>query len=266
MERLRLNKNDRPALRRYTLYAGGEVRTCYLHLPAGYRPGRPTPLVVNLHGIGDNAAEQARLSGMSRKADSAGFLVAYPEALSTPATWNIELCAAGPDDLAFLDDLLGHLCARFSIDLARIYATGFSNGGGMTALLGCQRAELFAAIGPVAGAYPMWRGCRSARPVPVVAFHGTADRVVPYQGLGRALPSIRRWAAAWAVHNGCDPLPTCIDHPPDVTEESWHSPDGATVTLYTIHGGGHEWPRQANSGEIDATDLVWQFFENHPLD
>jgi polyhydroxybutyrate depolymerase len=261
----RLNESRRRTLRRYNIYAGGEVRTYCLHLPAGYHPGRPAPLVVNLHGIGANAAEQARLSGMSRKADAAGFVVAYPEALNAPATWNIELCATGPDDLAFLDDLLGHLCARFSIDPARIYATGFSNGAGMTALLGCQRAELFAAIGPVAGAYPPWGGCRPTCPAPMVAFHGTADRVVPYHGLGRALPSIRRWAAAWAVRSGCDPLPICIDHPPNVTEETWHGPDGAAVTLYTIHGGGHEWPRPAAGGKINTTDLIWEFFQNHPM-
>jgi polyhydroxybutyrate depolymerase len=262
---IRLDKNERLTVRRYTLYAGGEVRTYLLHLPAGYRPGRPTPLVVNLHGIGAAAAEQVGLSGMSRKANSAGFAVAYPEALNAPAAWNIELCAAGPDDLAFLDGLLGHLCARFSIDPARIYATGFSNGGGMTALLGCQRAELFAAVGPVAGAYPLWGGCRPARPVPLVAFHGTADRVVPYWGLGRALPPIRQWAAAWAARNGCDPLPTCTDHPPNVTEETWNSPGGAAVTLYTIHGGRHEWPHPNASGHFNATDLIWEFFKNHPM-
>jgi polyhydroxybutyrate depolymerase len=260
-----LNENGRLTLQRYNIYAGGEVRSYCLHLPAGHRPGRLTPLVVNLHGIGADAAEQAILSGMDRKADSAGFAVAYPEAMNIPAAWNIELCTAGPDDLAFLDELLDHLCAGFSIDPARIYATGFSNGGGMTALLGCHRAELFAAIGPVAGAYPLWAACQPTRPIPVVAFHGTADHVVPYQGLGRALPPIRRWAAAWAAHNGCDTLPTCTDHPHDVTEETWRSPDGAAVTLYTIHGGGHEWPRPAAGGSIDATSLIWEFFKNHPI-
>lgn len=244
--------------------AGGEVRTACVRLPTGYRPGRPIPLVLNLHGIDADAAQQEAVSGMARKADEAGFAVAYPEALGEPACWNIRRRCDGPDDLAFLRALIERLCAELCVDPARIYATGLSNGAGMVDRLACHLAGRIAAIGPVAGAYPLWRACAPARPVPVVAFHGRADDVVPYAGLGDALPHIRAWAAAWAARNGCAPRPAVTVLPGGVTRETWGSRTDAPVTLYTVAGGGHDWPRADGAG-IDATDVIWAFFRAHSL-
>jgi polyhydroxybutyrate depolymerase len=253
-----------PRWRRRVMCAGGEARTVYLRLPAGYRPGPPIPLVLNLHGIGADAAHQEALSGMGRVADEAGFAVACPEALDAPGwdaptCWNIRERRDGPDDLAFLRALIERLCADPRIDPARIYATGHSNGAGMVDRLACHLAEYLAAIGPVAGAYPLWRECAPACPVPVVAFHGTADEVVPYGGLGDALPPIRAWAAAWADRNGCDPQPEVARLPGGVIRETWGARTHAPVTLYTVVGGGHDWPRAGRAG-IDATEVIWAFF------
>ena len=139
--------------------SGGETRTYRLYIPASYDPdGPPAPLIVSLHGLSSNAGQQEHMSGLSDKAEEAGFVVVYPQGLGVPTRWN-----TAPDDrrraqdanadIAFIRDLVAHLQADLNLDPARIYATGMSNGGGMTNRLGCDMADVFAAIAPVAGAY-----------------------------------------------------------------------------------------------------------------
>ncbi len=108
--------------------------------------------------------------------------------------------------------------------------------------------------------------------MPVLAFHGTADRIVPYEGKGRELPPIREWAASWATRNGCGSSPRQVFNEGEVAAASWEGcKDGATVTLYTIDGGGHTWPGagatagwEAATKDINATDVIWDFFAAHP--
>ncbi|MBU1880316.1 MAG: hypothetical protein KJ734_15315, partial [Chloroflexi bacterium] len=180
------------------LESGGQRRHYLLHVPPGYAADQPAPLAINLHGLGSNAAQQEQISGMSRLADAKTFIVVYPEALGDPATWRV---GAGSPDVAFIRDLIQHLAGQYRIDPARIYATGISNGGGMANRLGCDMADVIAAIAPVSGAYLFWQDCQPGRPVPVLAFHGTADRIVPYEG-GQGLPFVREWAETWAARNG----------------------------------------------------------------
>ncbi len=253
--------------RRHYLFAGGAVRSYCVHLPAAYRQGQPLPLVISLHGITADGGQQERLSGLSDKAEEAGFIVVYPEALGSPPCWEIRAAGRESGDLVFLAAMLDHLCATLSIDVGRIIITGFSNGAGMANRAACALAGRIAAAGLVSGAYPGWNGCHPDRPVPVVAFHGSADRVVPYNGLGDTLPPIRMWAAGWARRNRCYPGPTITYREGCVTGETWHDAAGrAMVTLYTIEGGGHAWPGSPLSlalpglpGDFAATDLIWAF-------
>jgi polyhydroxybutyrate depolymerase len=230
------------------------------------------PLVINLHGLNSNAAQQERLSGMSRKADAAGFIVAYPEGLGDPQTWHFGPGTEGAADLAFAHDLIMGLEQRLDIDSARIYATGISNGAQMANHLGCEMADVVAAIAPVSGGYFRAQRCDPIRPVPVIAFHGTADRVLPYAGQGQLLLPVRDWAAHWAAHNGCGASPTISFQHGQVTGATWggcHA--GADVVLYTIDGGGHTWPGSKialglgiTTQDISATDTIWEFFAAHP--
>lgn len=250
------------------VFAGGAVRTYSLHLPVGYVPGVPVPLVVNLHGTASNALEHERVSGMSRLADAEGFAVVYPNALGSPPMWRIGPCAEGRRDLAFLCELVEHLRAGLSIDPRRIYAAGLSNGAGMANRMACEMPDLIAALGTVSGAYPYWDECQPARPVPVIAFHGTADRQVPYGGMGTALPPIRVWAAEWARRNRCDPTPVVVYRRNRIVGEAWRDGEGRDwVILYTVEGGGHCWPGSPGGppGAICAASLMWDFFAAHPL-
>lgn len=256
-----------PCLERHYLYAAGSVRSYCLYTPQRCRRGARSPLVINLHAICEDAHRQERLSRMARKAERESLIVAYPEALGEPPVWQLERPAGRAADLGFLRALVEHLYDRGQVDAARVFVAGLSNGAGMAHLAGLELADMVAAIACVAGAYPPRNGCEPSRPVPVVAFHGTADRVVPYAGLGRALPGIRAWAAAWAQRNGCRPQPTTRHCRGALCRETWQDEHGkARVVLHTIEGGGHDWPGSpllppdAPAREVCATDIIWDFF------
>jgi polyhydroxybutyrate depolymerase len=106
----------------------GQTRQYRLHIPPGYQPGRPMPLVLNFHGLNSNAAQQEQVSQMSARADQAGFVVAYPEGLGNPQVWHVGPRAEGASDLQFVRDMIRYVQGQLSIDPARIYATGISNG------------------------------------------------------------------------------------------------------------------------------------------
>lgn len=243
--------------------SSGQERDFVLHVPPGYEPGIPLPLVINLHGLGSNARQQERLSQMSVKADEEGFIVVYPQATGAPAAWHIGAGDQAFADAVFLRDLIDFLEERMSVDPARVYVTGFSNGGGMANRLGCLFADRIAAIAPVSGAYLLWQSCRTARPLPVLAFHGTADAIVPYDG-DAVLPAIPAWAAAWAERDGCDPEPSISLQQGSTTGQTWgNCQSGSAVTLYTIEGGGHRWPGLGQG--LAATNEIWAFFLDHSL-
>jgi polyhydroxybutyrate depolymerase len=249
---------------------GGQMRRYRLHVPPSYQPGRPTPLVLNLPGYGETALEQELLSGMSPAADAAGFIVVYPEGEGSPAHWDIGPGNGGVQEVAYFRALLDRLEQDWSLDPRRVFATGISNGGGMVNRLACDLADRIAAIAPVSGDYQFYKNCSPGRAVPVIAFHGTADKLVPYQGSpSLALPPIRDWAAAWAVRNGCAAGPREAVAAPAVRVETWEGcREDATVALYTIDGGGHTWPRPETAprqgGSVDGTALIWSFFAAHP--
>jgi polyhydroxybutyrate depolymerase len=250
------------------IFSGGIMRWVKVHIPEGYSPDAAVPLVLNYHGAGSNFHQQALLTGMSAKADKEGFIVVYPQASNWEAYWIPEL--QSPIDLDFTRDLLDHLERNLSIDPARVYATGFSSGGGMVDRLACSLSERIAAVGPVAGGYQYWQPCAPVRPVPIVFFHGTADPLALYTEVIRGqFYSIPDWAQAWAERNGCDPIPIFNFQEGDVYGETWENcSQGANVTLYAVKDGGHVWPGSRYGLALeyaDATALMWDFFESHPM-
>jgi polyhydroxybutyrate depolymerase len=239
-----------------------------VHVPPSYRSGVPSALVFSLHGLGSDLEQQELLSGMSTKADEAGFVAVYPQAGAS--VWNVQSDGLGALHVELFRQLIEMLEVKLSIDPARIYATGFSNGGGMVHRLACDLSDRIAAIAPVAGAHQPEQECRPSRPVPVLAIHGTADRLGPYlnEELGHNIP---QWAADWARRNGCDPEPV-VRQEGKVRLDAWENCEaGASVFLYSVEEMGHAWPGspqgdRSGSGiqDLVATDLIWAFFEAHP--
>lgn len=244
-----------------------------VHVPPGYQPGTPLPLVVNLHARTRNMIHQEELSRMNAKADKEGFVVVNPQALDDPPTWWGPVPGeVGQPDLDFFREMLAYLQQQISIDPDRTYVTGLSNGGTMAYRLGCDMSDLFAAIAPVAGGHVAHDLCQPEYPVSVLVIHGTEDPIIPFEGQPNVSPPVETWLEAWAEHNGCDPEPT-VSHPYiSTTEKTWANCDeDVIVTLERIRGGGHVWPTSELGthlaeypSDLDATDLIWSFFEAHP--
>ena len=266
-----------------TLLSSGEHRRYLLYVPDSYDPTRPTPLVISLHGFSEWPAHQAQISGWNELADRYGFIVVYPSGTQIPLHWRMQGFAGDPHnpsvDVTFISELVDHLSAHYNLDPARIYANGLSNGGGMSYELSCFLSDRIAAIGSVAGSYllPVDQ-CHPSRPVPAILFHGTDDRVVPYQGgPGRSFrlpfPNIPEFSAQLAQLNGCAASPS-NQRVSENVDRLEYAHCAAPVILYTIQDGGHSWPGGEplpslivgqTTSEIDATQLMWDFFQQHSL-
>jgi polyhydroxybutyrate depolymerase len=261
------------------LNSGGARRTYRLFVPSGYDPSQPTPLVLNFHGFGGSGRQQEANSHMTREAERSGFITVAADGTESPRRWHIygRLESGYDEDFAFVRDLVDQLSSLLCIDPARVYATGMSNGGGMSSLLACELNDVLAAVAPVAGSPFNPLACRGKQPVPVLAFHGTDDDLVPFEGgpSGRLnLPArgVRENQRQWATHNGCELTLKSERIASDVLLESYAGcANGADVQLYVVEGGGHSWPggslesrNGAMTQSIDATALIWQFFTAHP--
>ncbi len=260
-----------------TISIGGIDREYVLHVPPSYDGTKSVPLVLNFHGLGSNMNQQEIWSVMDASADSAGFIVAYPNGLVNPTggqqSWNAGVCCAfgdpTRDNLGFVNAVLDDIEASSCIDEKRVYATGMSNGGFMSHYLGCKLADRIAAIAPVAGVLGISDAeCQPSRPISVIDFHGTGDTVVPYDGP----PSVPDTFAGWAKRNGCTGTPSQTFSNGAAHCESYDTCNaGVTVTLCTLDGEGHCWPGQAfcpfgaASTDLSANDAMWALFQNQTL-
>lgn len=283
-----------------TIATADGTRTYRLHVPPSYSGASAVPLVVNMHGATSNATTQELYSGFSAKADAEGFIVVYPQGLTTsgiPYThFNAWMLASPPEpnDLGFVTAMLDALDAQLCIDPDRVFSTGMSNGGMMSVRLACSLSSRIAAIAPVTGSYypPMASNvnpgevCSGTTPVPFIGFHGTADSVVPFNGgLGGVsgttnfrLPIDNNTPAEdviadWSAHNGCTGGRQESQVSAEVRLVEYGACGlGAIVQLYAVDGGGHTWPGAVDvpslgytTHQISATDLIWAFFAAHPL-
>jgi len=262
--------------RNSTLDFGGLTRQYFVHVPPSYDGKKPLPLVLVLHGATQSAESIERMSGMSAAADRETFLAVYPTGTGRLPTWNAGPCCGYAvenriDDVGFLDALIGRVERDYAVDPRRIFATGISNGGMMSYRLACELAGKVAAIAPVEGAQDL--PCHPSNPVSVIIFHGTADRLVPFEGgattfqVGRRRSdtSVSSSAAFWVEHNGCSATPKREESTEVQIENYSGCRDGTAVALYAIQGGRHIWPgTRLSRNDVPATSLRWSFFARHP--
>jgi len=276
------------------------LRSYRLHVPGSYTGDTAVPLVINMHGAGSSSFEEEIYSGFSTKSEANGFVVAYPQGLTTAlfpfAHWNaFQGPSPEPDDPAFINAVIDALEAQLCIDQDRVFSTGISNGAIMSVRLACSLSSRIAAIGPVAGAYyppesldlNPFETCPDTAPVPIIAFHGTADPTVPfnggYGGISQLMFAFRLpiddntpaedVMSDWATHNGCAAARQETQVSSEVRLIEYGScAAGTAVRLYAVDGGGHTWPGSAiiipslgyTTQQISATDLIWDFFVAHP--
>lgn len=276
---------------------GGPRDGWYLRYVPAVDVDGPRALVVDLHGLAEGAEIHTRMSDFAGLADSEGFVVASPQGTGAIPFWNHLERPAGPPDVAFVAAVIDDVEADLCTDPDRVYLAGLSNGAMMSSTVGCELADRVAAIGPVAGVrFP--DGCDPARPVPVLAVHGTDDRLVRYDGgppdigdfdavpvdaavaenfAGQVFQPVPEAMAGWAEAGGCDAEAVEERVADDVTRLRWEGcAGGADVELLRVEGGGHAWPGSDLSAaverivgrttmSIDATAELWAFFEAHPL-
>ncbi|HXP90076.1 MAG TPA: PHB depolymerase family esterase [Fibrobacteria bacterium] len=233
-----------------TVVSGGATRTYILHVPAKYDGSTSTPLVIDFHGVGGSGSQEEGAATYKALTDADGVVTAYPDGTPGPLGngWDVgPCCVANVDDVAFSRALVADIEKVACINPKKVYAVGFSNGGGLSHLLGCKATDLFAAIGPMS--FDFWTAldssCAPSRPITVVAFRGTADPAVPYGGgLSSVVPgmSIQFIGAVktfdkWASLDQCTGSPSAADANNCSTFSNCGG--GVQVTLCTIQGGGH---------------------------
>jgi polyhydroxybutyrate depolymerase len=271
------------------IVSSGEKREYLLYVPKSYDSTKPTPLVISMHAAMNWPAYQMKITQWNKAADENGFIVVYPAGTDPlhigPKAWfmNGSRSPSTMPDVRFISELIDTLEAHYNIDSTRIYANGMSNGGGMAFALSCTLSNRIAAIGAVSAAQSLsWSWCADSTPVPMIAFHGTADPFVPYNGAPKGwlnptapFPDIETWVEDWRRRNHCasNAIYTMVDV--HVTRREYTGcANNAAVVLYTIKGGGHQWPGGKPipewivgpmTREIDATGLMWAFFREHPL-
>jgi polyhydroxybutyrate depolymerase len=274
-----------------TFTSGGKERTYQLNIPDGYDGTKPYAIVFGLHSLTVDYRIVPGMSGFADMAKTYDFIGVSPSGLiSSVPYWNAAPVADNYD-VAVLTELLDHLEATLCVDTGKVFSVGMSNGAQMSSLLACRLPDRITAIAPIAGV-EFNDPCTGA-PVPVMAFHGVADPIVPYGGgglnsvtianqnfykgnvpAGVATPtgvdeSMRRWAE----HNGCDADVVETRISPEVRKHTWQHCDAATV-LYLVDNGGHAWPGKPQPAfekafghgttEIDATSLLFAFFFDQP--
>ncbi len=283
----------------------GQDRWYLQHVPPAHDGTNPMPVVIDLHGYSEGATLHTQVSGLGAYGDTHGFITISPQGQGTPAHWNANM---GTDDVALVGKILDDVEAGLCVDTDRVYVTGYSNGAFLTSVLACTYSDRIAAVAPVAGIRDV-PGCTFDRPVPVVAFHGTDDTFVVFNGgvgegakslpapdgSGKTMAELGNTSAesseivpgsldqtvpdnlaAWAERNGCSGGPTESKVADDVTLVRFARRPDATPELYRVEAGGHTWPGSPaftsiasvvgpTTMSIDATALMWEFFQSHPL-
>lgn len=276
-----------------TLTVDGQERQYLVHPPANYTGIQPLPLLLALHPFTGSGGQMEKATGLSAIADRENFVAVYPYGLNSG--WNDgsnNLNEA--DDVRFISAVIDAVSSEFSIDPARIFATGASSGAFMCYRLASSLSDRIAAIAPVMGSIPegLAYGFPPAKPTPTLFIHGTDDPIVPFLGgTVQAAPGLEfRFLSAidtawyFVFVNGLDANDLAVDFLPDLDPGDGTSvlravfganSSTAPVHVYVVFGGGHTWPGGdigypswivgRTSRDISASELIWQFFREVPV-
>lgn len=258
----------------------GFDREYYLFVPPSYDGSSAVPLVLNLHGSGSSAPEQVAYSKMNLVADTAGFLVAIPEAVDSFWSSGFSFVPpTAPDDVNFLLTMIDEISANYAVDADRVYSTGMSNGGFMSYRLACEATDRFAAIASVTGSMAdnTFSSCAPSMVMPVLEIHGTNDLTVPYEGSATST-AISDVLGFWVNHNGGCPSEPVVTDIEDIQAEGctvkkyqWNPcKDWSEVLHFEVLNGGHSWPGSfpipglgCTNQDIKAHVEIWNFFKRH---
>jgi polyhydroxybutyrate depolymerase len=284
---------------RVDVAAGGQGRYYLLTAPSA-GASKALPLVINFHGLLEGAQIHSQMSAMGPVAQHDGFVVAFPNGSGNPIHWNVEQNAEGAADIAYVKAMVAQIGATRCIDTSRTYAMGLSDGSIFISHLACELPGTFAAYAMVSG-LQVEKGCQPPSPQRILAFHGTADPILLFNGgVGSSLnsmlggpstgstttttsppanltgPGYPANVAKWAGLDGCDSKFTDTKVSAHVIHRVYTCPAPAAVEFFIIEGGGHAWPGSKFSAaiskivgpttfEINADAEAWKFFQRFQL-
>lgn len=251
-----------------TLMIAGHSRSYVLHVPAAYDGKKPAPLILDFHGLGGDGSGERGSSPYPAQTDSDGVIIAFPTGLPGPSNqnaWNVgPCCVKDTDDVAFAKALVTEIEKTACVDTKRVYAVGFSMGGGMSHYLACHAADVFAAVAPAA--FDLLQenqdDCKPSRPISVISFRSTGDPVVAYtggysmavQGMPINFLGAKKTFEKWAQLNQCPGAASAEDGNGCASYAGCSG--GVDVTLCTKQGGTHE----AGNAKV-----AWPLLKKHSL-
>lgn len=257
-----------------TILHDGETREYILHVPDSYDGTSELPLLFNFHGFGGIASEYMNEADMRPLAESENFILVYPQGtlLDGFPHWNAALATpdnkSDVDDLGFMEVLIEELSANYKIDSERIYACGYSNGAFFSYALACYMSDKIAAIGSVSGTMlDISATCTPSHPTAMINFHGTLDKVIPYEGSAESI-AIEQVLDYWTGFNNTQTTPS-LDTEEDggVLIEHYVFPQGdagVSVEHFKLIGGDHVWFDMNYQGS-NTGKLLWDFLSKYDI-
>jgi polyhydroxybutyrate depolymerase len=255
-----------------------------LRVPDTYDASKPAPLVIALHGYGDNddATSLEKWMRLTPTANSRGFLYALPNGTfdsTHQRFWNAtDACCnffgSKVDDVGYIAAVIDDVARTHNLDRKRVFITGISGGAIMAHRLACDLSDRIAAIVSISGT--TWKDASKCQPtsaVSVVELHGDKDDVVPYEGGSLdgndpiPIPSAHETVQRWATSNGCTgqlaPTGARLDLETAVAGaetrvEAYGGCAHGDVELWTAEGGPH-----ASYFTSTFAPTLFDYFEGH---
>ncbi len=259
----------------------GLTRSYRLHFPPNFDPQESLPLVFNLHGFTSNAFQQEAYSEMNMVADTARFIVCYPNGVNL--AWNVGWSfGSTADDIGFINAMIDEFAENYNVNTNRVYSCGMSNGGFMSYHLACNLPERIAAVASVTGSMVPGsiENCTPAIARPIMEIHGTADGTVPYGGNANVALPIESVVDHWVTINDCLLVSDTTDYPDiDTGDNSTasridYSDCGGdkVVSFIKVFNGAHTWPGASitflgtTNQDFNASSTIWNFFNRFSIE
>lgn len=226
-----------------TKWTVGVVNREALIIPPTKKTDGPVPVLFVFHGHGSSMAKMADLGFQKHWPEA---VIVCPQGLPTAVArdpegkhsgWQKLPGDNGDRDVKFVDAMLKTLRAKYRIDDAWVFATGHSNGGGFTSLLGAVRSKQFAAIALVASGVGGLLEADAARRLPVLYISGEQDEVISLADQRKIVEAIRKL-------NGCEADGKPWAKGTNFVGTLYPSKDGAPV-VSVMHPGTHKYPDNA---------------------
>ncbi|WP_299601952.1 prolyl oligopeptidase family serine peptidase [uncultured Tateyamaria sp.] len=232
-------------------------------MPEDHDGATPVGAIIFAHGYRGSAQGVMRNMNMRRMVSDMGLALIAVK--SAGPDWDIPgvpsaMDSTGAAEMAYFEEVVADVTARFAVDPQRIMMSGFSAGGMVTWELACNRPDLFAGFAPVSGTF--WQGPPEscAAPASVIHIHGTEDRTVPLSG--REIAETKQGDVAEVLGmyraDGDFGVIETGDALNDLTCERQSNVDGNVLEFCTFPGGhsfrrsflSYAWDRLSVAGKV----------------